>query len=521
MKKRLLALFSLTLAFVLVVSACGPKKPEGGDDPKDEVKEVLVVGTGADAVTLDPHGTNDQPSSRVSKQIYDTLIFQTEELDLIPGLAESWEEVDDRTFEFKLRKGVKFHNGEELKASDVKFTLERAKRSSHIGHIVGPISEVEVVDDYTFKLSTAEPFAPILTHLAHPAAAILNEKAVVEYLEDEDAEFDTEYGLHPVGTGPFKFKAWSAGDSITIERNDDYWGDKAKMKEVIFKSITDNSVRTIQLEAGDIDIAYDIQPNDVDRVENDANLVLQRDSNLSTTYIGFNVDKKPLDDVRVRQAINHAINMQAVVDSVYHGVGSAAKGPLGPNVFGSYQGLEGYAYDVEKAKELLADAGLVDGFKISLWTNENQQRIDIATIVENQLEAIGIEVEVEVVEWDKYLKDTADGKHDMFILGWTTVTADADYGLYALFHSSQVGEAGNRSYYRSAEVDKLLDQGRTTVDADERADFYKQAQEIIRDDAPWIFTWTGENLAGLRKEVKGFKQHPAGHHKLDKVYIEN
>ncbi len=503
MKKRLLVLFSLTLAFVLFLGACSPSDGNG------EVKDTLIVGMAGDAVSLDPHATNDQPSSRVSRQIYDTLILQTEELELVPALAVEWEQVDDTTFEFKLREGVLFQNGEELKASDVKFTLDRALQSTFIGHIVGAISDVEVVDDYTVRISTAQPFAPLLTHLAHPATAILNEKAVTEGGED--------YGQNPVGTGPFKFVSWTTGDNIVLERFDDYWGTDALVKQVTFRAIPDNSVRTIQLETGELDIAYDIQPSDVARVEADPNLVLQRDANLSTTYVGFNLDKEPFDDVRVRQAINYAIDMEAVVNTVYAGVGAPAKGPLGPNVFGSNQDLVGYGQDVEKAKELLAEAGFADGFSATLWTNENQQRIDIATIVQEQLDAVGIEITVEIVEWGQYLEDTAEGRHDMFILGWTTVTADADYGLYALFHSAQVGNAGNRTFYRNSEVDRLLDLGRSTIDQDERLAAYEEAQVLIRDEAPWIFTWTGENLAGLRKNVTGFKQHPAGHHRLDKV----
>lgn len=506
MKKRLVSILLVTLALLLFVSACSSTGTNNGDGVG---KDTLVVGMGADAISLDPQATNDQASSRVTRQIYDTLIVQTEDLDLVPGLATEWEQVDDTTFEFKLRDDVVFTNGEALTADDVKFTLERGLESPNISHIVGAISEVVVVDEHTVRIVTGSPFAPLLTHLAHPAAAILNEKAVTDGGED--------YGLNPVGTGPYKFVSWTTGDSIVLVENEDYWGDAPKIPNVTFKAVTDNSVRTIQLETGELDIAFDIQPSDVTRVENDDNLVLERDANLSTTYIGFNAAKEPFDDVRVRQAINYALDMNAVVETVYAGVGAPATGPLGPNVFGANLDLEEYAVDVEKAKELLADAGYPDGFSTTLWTNENQQRIDIATIVQSQLEAVGIEVSVEIVEWGQYLEDTAAGKHDMFILGWTTVTADADYGLYALFHSSQVGEAGNRTFYKNADVDRLLDEGRTTADQDARLVAYKEAQEIIREDAPWIFTWTGENLSGIRSNVEGFKQHPAGHHRLDTV----
>ncbi len=511
--KKLLVLLSLVLAFAMFAVGCSKPATEGNaNDPAPEVKDTLIVGQGADAVSLDPHATNDQPSSRVSKQIYETLVNQNEAMELQPGLALSWTQIDDLTVEFKLKQGVKFHNGEELKASDVKFTLERALESSHVGHIVGPIDTVEVIDDYTVRVKTAEPFAALIAHLAHTATGILNEKAVTDGGEG--------YGQAPVGTGPYKFSNWVAGDKIELVKYDEYHGTPAQIQNIVIRNISDNTTRTIELESGGIDIAYDIQPTDVKRVEENADLTLLRDANLSTTYIGFNAAKAPYNDVRVRQAINYAIDTDSIVEAVYQGVGAPSKGPLGPNVWASNQDLEQYGYDVEKAKALLAEAGYENGFKTSIWTNDNQQRMDIAEIVQNQLKLVNIEAEVKVVEWGAYLEGTAAGEHDMFILGWVTVTADPDYGLYALFHSSQHGNAGNRTFYSNTEVDALLDAGRVATDVAEREEAYKKAQEIIRNDAPWIFTWEGENLAGTAKNVKGFKQHPAGHHKLFTVYFE-
>ncbi|KAB3538615.1 glutathione ABC transporter substrate-binding protein [Alkaliphilus pronyensis] len=521
--KKLLVLLSMVLVFALFAVGCSQPADDtatpGTDDtnePADEVtvKEELIVGQGADAVTLDPHSTNDQPSSRVSKQIYETLVAQNENMEIEPSLAESWESIDDTTVEFKLKQGVKFHNGEELKASDVKFTILRALDSSHIGHIVGQIDgeKIEVIDDYTIRLSTKEPFAPLLAHLAHTAMAIMNEKAVTEGGED--------YGQNPVGTGPFKFNNWVIGDSIELVKFDEYHGEPAKLKKVTFRNIAENTTRTIELETGGIDIAYDIPPTDVSRVEENSDLVLQRAPSFSTSYIGFNAQKKPYDDVRVRQAINYAIDMASIIEAVYQGVGAPAKGPLGPNVFAGHQGLEEYGFNVEKAKELMADAGYADGFDTTIWTNENQQRMDIAEIVQNQLKAININTEVKVMEWGAYLEGTAAGEHDMFILGWVTVTGDPDYGLYALFHSSQFGTGGNRTFWSNDRVDELLDAARVETDPSKREEYYLEAQEIIRDEAPWVFTWIGENLAGVQKNVKGFTQHPAGHHSLHGVYFE-
>ncbi|MGV8145146.1 MAG: glutathione ABC transporter substrate-binding protein [Alkaliphilus sp.] len=516
--KKILVLLSLVLVFSLFVVGCGKTEDTPGVDTPGaetpEVKDTLIVGQGADAKILDPHATNDQPSARVMKQIYETLVTQNEQMELEPGLALSWEKVDELTYEFKLRQGVKFHNGEEFKASDVIFTLLRAIESPTISHIVGAIDPeaIEVIDDYTIRISTIKPFAPLLAHLAHGASNMLNEKAVTEGGED--------YGQNPVGTGPFKLYEWKSGDSIELVRFEGFHGTQPKIERIIMRNIPEGTNRAIELETGAIDIAFDIAPTDVNRVEENNDLQLHRDPNLSTAYIGFNAAKKPFDDVRVRQAINYAIDMDSIIEAVYLGIGEPAIGPLGANVWASHRGLTPYGFDVEKAKELMKEAGLEDGFKTSIWTNENQQRMDIAEIVQNQLKAINIETEVKVLEWGSYLDGTAAGEHDMFILGWTTVTGDPDYGLYPLFHSEQYGSAGNRTFWSNPRSDELLTLGRTTADPDKRKEYYTEAQEIIRDEAPWVFTWNGENVSGSRNNVRGFVQHPAGHHKLFTVYFE-
>lgn len=480
----------------------------------DEATDNLVVAQGSDADSLDPHATNDQPSSRVMKQIYGTLVDQNEDMELVPGLAEEWEQIDDLTFEFKLREGVQFHNGEELTASDVEFTLLRALESPDVGHIVGAIDPdgFEIVDDHTIRISTVEPFAPLLSHLAHTASSILNQSAVEEFGED--------YGENPVGTGPFQLDNWARGSEIHLERFEDYYGDNALMERVTFRNIQEDGNRTIELETGEIHIAYDVLPTDISRIEGNDELELARDLNFSTVYLGFNLEKEPFDDVRVRQAINYAIDVDSIINTVMEGSGEVATGPIGPMVWGANEDLEPYGYDVEKAQELLAEAGYEDGFSTTIWTNDNQLRQDIAQIAQSQLEEVGIDVSIEVLEFGAYLDNTAAGEHDMFILGWVTVTGDPDYGLYALFHSEQFGSAGNRTFYANDRVDELLDQARRSADPDVREEAYMEVQEIVRDEAPWLFLNTGEDRTGLRSNVSGFRNHPAGHHPLWNVIVE-
>lgn len=203
-RKFYLALVALLSVFLFV--ACGGDKETAKKD-----KDTIVVANGADAKSLDPHATNDAPSSRVTVQIYDRLVEQDDNMNIVPSLAESWEQPDGKTTIFHLRKGVKFHNGEELKASDVKFSLDRMKASPQVSHIIGTVDKVEVIDDYTVKVTTVEPFGALLNHLTHPTAAILNEKAV--------KESGDSYGQHPVGTGPYKFVSWQSGDKIVLEAN--------------------------------------------------------------------------------------------------------------------------------------------------------------------------------------------------------------------------------------------------------------------------------------------------------------
>ena len=508
-KKRYLPLF---LVMLLVLTACSSK-----DESKGGTKDTLVVASATDAVTFDIQATNDSATTRVARQIYETLIRQTEDLKLEPSLAEKWEAVNDTTYKFTLKKDVTFHNGDPLTAKDVAFTLKRALTQPNVAHIVAELDadKIKVLDDYTLEIGTKEPFGPLLTHLAHPATAILSEKAVTEGGKD--------YGVKPVGTGPYKLTKWEAGSEINLERYDAYHGEKGVSPKITFKVIKDDSVRVISLENGEVDIAYDVPPNEIKTVEASDKLTLVRDLNLSTAYVGINVESKtPLNDVRVRQAVNYAIDVDSILKTVFQGVGKPAKGPLNPLVFGATTGLQEYPYSLDKAKALLTEAGYPNGgFGFNLYVGDNNaQRIKIAEIIKESLATLGVEVTIKQLEWAAFLEATGKGEADMFVLGWTTVTTDADYGLYPLFHSSQKGKPGNRSFYKNARVDELLEKGKTETDTTKRLALYKEAQEIIAKEVPWVFLQDGESITGISKKVKGFKHHPTATHFLNKVSVE-
>ena len=506
MKKKfgLLVTIILSMLFLVACGGSGDKK-EGADAGASTGKDTLVIAQGADAKSLDPHASNDNPSSRIRVQIYDRLMDLDDNGVPQPMLAESWERPDDKTIIFHLRKGVKFHNGDEMKASDVKFSLERALAAPEVSHILTGINGVEVLDDYTVKVTTEKPMAAILNNLAHTTIAILSEKAT--------KEAGDKFGQNPVGSGPYKFVSWQSGDRVTLEAFPEYWQGEAPVKNVVYRNIVEETNRTIGLETGELDIIYDIQGLDKNKLRDDERFVLIEGPQVSMTYLGFNMKKAPYDNPKVREAISYAIDQKPIIDTVFLGAGEAANSIIGPNVWGYYD-VEKYTQDIEKAKALLAEAGYPDGFKAKIWVNDNPVRRDTAVILQDQLKQIGIDLAIETVEWGAFLDGTARGDHEMYLLGWGTVTRDPDYGMYELISTSTMGAAGNRSFYSNPTVDKLLEEGKTELDPEKRKAIYKEIQEIIRKDIPmYMIIYPLQNVV-TQKNIKNFKLDPANSHKI-------
>ncbi|MCL1948547.1 MAG: ABC transporter substrate-binding protein [Turicibacter sp.] len=512
--KKLTLLLSLAFVAILSLVACGTTGSTGGSDQNT----LTVAVQGNPGNPFDPHNSNDSATSLLNVQMFETLVFQTEDLEIVPMLAESFEQIDDVTWEFVIRDDVFFHNGEKLTVEDVAFSLDRGSTSNLVAEILGMIQEVQVIDEHTVHIITEYPFAPLLNHLAHPAASIVN-KMDVEEVEAAGGV----YGLdNPVGTGPFVFESFSSGDRTVFSRNENYWGEAPVFEELVVRTITDGSTRAMALETGEIDISLDVVPAEVSRMDSNPDVELLRRANLSTNYIGFNTQNEYLSDVRIRQAISYAVDTEAIVTHIMENIGIPAQGPIGPNVWGFNENLHQYDVDFDRARELMAEAGYPDGgFSLSLWANsETQARIDIATNVARVLEdELGINVTINQVAWSEYLIATENGEADMFILGWGTITGDADYGLWSLFHSSSPAGAGNRSFYSNPEVDRLLELGRSTS-GDERLQAYLDVQEIIVEDAPWVFINNGEVIAGTLLSVQGFVLNPTNAHRFSNVHFE-
>ncbi|WP_100011256.1 glutathione ABC transporter substrate-binding protein [Lentibacillus sediminis] len=529
-RKTLLTFFAaIFISIIFTACASEPDSNEGtsaeGGGETDGKGGDLVIATQTDAVSLDPATTNDTPSANVRVNIFDNLVTQDENMELQPELATGWEQIDDTTWEFELREGVTFHDGSEFNAEVVKANIDRIldpEIASPVAFMYNMITNVEVVDEYTVRMETEYPFAPLPAHLAHPGGQMVSKEQIdADYAAMEEGEEPgSVINANPQGTGPFKFESRTPGQSTKLVKNEDFWGDPALLDSVTFKVVPEDLTRIAELQTGDSHISHPLSPSDVEQVEKTEGISVQRQESSSLTYIGFNTNKEPFDDPQVRRAISMAIDKEEIIEGIYNGVGIPAEGPLAPGIFGHDEDLSGLEYNPEKAKELLAEAGYEDGFSTTIWTNDDRQRIDTATNVQAQLAEIGVNVEVQVVEWGAMLEQTASGEHEMTVFGWTTVTGDADNGLYPLFHSDNLGSAGNRTFTDDEKLDSYLSEARQTADPEKREELYSKAQERLVKLAPMVYLLHQEYLLGVSDKVKGLWQLPTQLLQLDDVYIE-
>ena len=533
-KFRFLLLLTFVISLLLAACAGGDNKPKTDDSKEPESttgdkeatsettdKGDLVISVLSDAATLDPHTATDVPSAAVLTNMLEGLIKKDKDGTIIPSLAKSWEAIDDTTWEFKLEEGITFHDGEPFNAEAVKKNFDRIldpEVAAPRAFLFEVISDIEIIDEYTVRLITEYPFAPLLSHLNHPVGVMVSPKLIdADYAAMKEGKNPGALiSEGPIGTGFFKFKSWTPGSDIVLGKNEDYWGTPAHLNTVTFKVIPESGTRAAELETGYSHLIEPVQPNEVAGIDSTDNSV---DVTISSTlsYIGFNVEKKPFDDVRVRQAISMLVNQEEILEGIYDGFGIPAVGPLAPGVFGHNDAMKPLSYNPEKAKELLAEAGFADGFKTTIWTNDNPQRMDTAILLQQELKQANIDVAIEVVEWGAYLDKTGSGEHDMFILGLSNPVGDADYFLTQLFHSSNKGVSGNRAFYDNPEVDRLLDEARQEIDEAKRLDLYNQVQEILIEEAPMVYVHHQAYLTGVSQQIEGYWINDSGHYKLQDV----
>jgi len=529
----------LAATVAVLASACGAPATQTGSGEGGAggaASDTLVWGRGGDSVSLDPANVTDGESMKVTHQIFDTLVeFKEGSTEVEPWLATEWQVSDDgRVWTFELRQGVKFHDGTAFNAEAVVFNFERWMHSDnpyrypdqkfeYYAYMFGGfddksvIETVEAVDEYTVRFTLREPLAPFLQNLAMPCFAIASPEAIKKYGAD--------FGRHPVGTGPYKFVEWIPDQQITLEAFDEWWGGPPKTKRIVYRAIKDNSARLAELKAGTIDVMEDPNPSELGTVDPSRFEILYREPN-NVGYLALNNDKEPFHDVRVRQAIAHAINKQAIVEAFWGELGQVAKNPMPPTMMGYNDAVQDHEYNPDKAKGLLAQAGYPNGFETELWAMpvprpympEPQK---IAEAIQQHLAKVGIRAEIVTHEWDIYLEKTGNGEHPMALLGWVGDNGDPDNFLYVLLDkdNAKTPGAGNIAFYRSDEVHRLLVQAQRNLQPDERERLYQQAQEIIKRDVPMVPIAHARAPIIARKGVEGLVPSPLGSEKLHKVTV--
>jgi ABC-type transport system substrate-binding protein len=534
-RKPLYIVFTLLIALGLLLSACQPAAqapviteappppaetaPPSEEQPPAETEEpapppaepkTLTIASGTDVENFNIRRVTSSPSFSVLEHIYEPLFSMSPEGVLEPLLAESIEAGDeDFTFIIKLREGVSFSDGTPFNADAVKANLDWFQVEDNkpvvFGFLIDRIQEVSVVDEYTVQLTLTSDFAPLAAHLSHGAIAMVSPAAL-----ERGGDF---MNSNAVGTGPYLLERWSPDEEVILTRNPDYWGDAPAIDTVIFKVVKEDGARIVEIEAGTADVAVRIPPAEAARLASNPNIEIVTTPGLRTIYIFFNVTEEPFTDVRVRQAVNYAVDVEAIVRDLFDGAARVSDAPIAPAVFG-YSAQPAYARDLDRARELLRDAGIEEGTTVTLYhpTGRYIQDALVADAVRAQLREVGLNVQLQTLEWTQYVPHVRAVKPDndvqFAMLGWGTVTMDADYGLFALFHSSEHPPGFNGAFYENPEVDRLLDEARVVLDADARQQLYAEAIEIIWNDAPWLFLYSEVQLTAIRTNVDGFIVHP-------------
>jgi peptide/nickel transport system substrate-binding protein len=489
----------------------------GGPAGAQPARDALVVAMEAEPPGLDPGQALGLHTLRVTHEIFETLVAtSSESTDVVPGLAESWQaSADGLAWTFKLRRGVTFHDGTPLDAAAVKFTFDRVidpdhphARSGKWSFVVGYLSSVksvEVVDPLTVRLHLKYPTSSLLALLALPNCAIVSPAAF--------ARAPADFSYQPVGSGRYRLESWDRGSRLVLRRNESYWGQKGKPAVIVYRWIAESNARVTELLTGGVDLILPVPPDFVERLERTPQVTVYKKTGLTAWYVGFNVDKKPFTDRRVRQALNHAVNKEAIVRDILKGTGIVATGPLLPGTWAFEPGVKKYPYDVATAKRLLAEAGYPAGFETDFWVPDSgsgmQSPVEMSTVIQANLAAIGVKANLKTFEWGSYLGKVRAEAPALFAFSWFLKSEDPDLSLYPLFFSKN-SPLPNRSNYANPEVDQLLVQARQVADRGKRAELYRRAQRMIVEDAPWIFVDHEIQVVATRASIKGFKLHPSG-----------
>jgi peptide/nickel transport system substrate-binding protein len=518
MKKITSLVLCLVMIFSLVVGCSQGNKDaatgtdEGTSSSKEtgspRIKDTLVIGSAAEINNLDLLAQNDQINNICLKLTHETLIFFTNDGKLEPELAESWEYVDDTTLEIKLKENVKFHDGTPMTAEDVKFTYEMCL-NSNASTLMAGLKSVDVIDDYTVRLNLESYDNEFLMNLTAVNVGIQSKKAYESGMDEP----------YLVGTGQYKFEEWVSGEYVSFVRNENYWDpENAGVAErIIFRPIIEASARTIALQNGEIDVCIDPPINELQFLEKDDNIVVHEQPGTRLFYFAFNTTKEPWNNKTLRQAVAHAINRDDVLTVAVDGKGTPQTTILNRGLWGFYDEMEGFPYDLEKAKAKMAEAGYPDGgISTKLLIANSTPYTDIATVIQDNLKQIGIDVIIDVVE-DATLKEICTkGEQELFLWRWNE-DQKVDWVYNDLFAT---GSPYNYHHYSNPVADDLIYKVRTERDQEQRYQYGVELQELLVDDCAQVPLYIANLVIAYNKGLRGQYLFGGGNHDWSRAYIE-
>lgn len=503
--KKLKLLLLLVLVLGLAVTGCAP-----ADDDAQPEEKILVMAYERDAETLDHLRTSWYSDALI--YIFDRLVSRDYEFNYQPGLAERWDtSADGLTWTFYLVEGVKFHDGKELTAEDVKWTLDTIldpETASPFRGDIAVIQDVVVKGDYELDIVLEHPFPNLLFNLSNTAAGIAPKDAYTQYGDD--------WGTKTViGTGPYMLDEWVQGDKIVLKKNPEYnWGPAwmsnrgpALIDQVVLRTIPEETSRLMELETGGVHIIRNIPPTVYDKVKESDEITVVQGSATRLGYLAYACDMEPFDDVLVRRAVNHAIDRDSIVEFVFRGLAQPAYGYLPPALKSEYYAdseKDGYKYDPELAKELLAEAGYADGFSVTLSADNSTESTRLAEVFQSQLKEVGIDAQINLMDSASYVDFLKEGKQEMFIRIYSWPNAD----ILDWFLLSSQFPFPNHSRWVDETTDELINSAARMPTWAERAAGYQEVQKHLIEQAVWCPVYIPDTLIAMRNEVKNFKFHP-------------
>jgi ABC-type transport system substrate-binding protein len=513
MKRKRLLVFVLLAALVAATGAFAGGKTEEAPPAQPAASAgpqrggTLTFGVYRPIPNLAYYQAYDASNNLTAVAIWDTVLRFNEKGEVVPGLAESWEVTGGNTITLHLRSGVKFHDGTTMEAEDVVASLEFARNpdaKSPMAWMLDPIESLEAVDAKTVQIKTGA-VVDVLNALATPVAGVSSTEAIKKY--------GIGLGENPIGAGPFKLESWDRGSQVVLTRFDDYW-EKGKpyLDKIVFKIIIEEFTRLSSLRSGDLDMVYNLSFSNVEQLEGNNKF----DTNIFGTYIVYylalNMKKKPFSDVRVRQALNYAIDRQAITKAVTRGYASPAITDIAPEMAGSLKGIrEPYPYDPQKAKDLLSQAGYPNGFAMKLLVGSNSPDAETGVVLQEYYKAIGVDVELVSEEASTLWNHLQAGNYeDAAMSFWYPDFPDAAGTLVPFCYSTNTPPDGccNFSYYSNPKVDQLLDQAAAETNLDKRAQLFQEVNKIIYDDAPRVWIYHVKEAMPSSVAVKGLNPGP-------------